>query len=47
MNTCPHLNSENVTFSVAGKPLHKDQCVRCFDDPVIYILLTHRKVRLD
>lgn len=36
MNTlCPHINNLNVTFSVAGKSIFKDQCMRCYDDQVI------------
>lgn len=36
MNTnCPHLNNNNITYSVNNRPIYKDQCVRCFDDQVI------------
>ena len=30
---CPHLNSE-VVYSVAGKKIYRDQCLKCYDDAV-------------
>ena len=31
--TCPHLNESNITFSLAGKSIFKDQCGKCYEDP--------------
>ena len=36
---CPHIKDEkHITKSLQGKKLFKDQCVRCFHEPVILIL---------
>ena len=39
---CPHLNTD-VIYSVAGKKIYRDQCLKCYDDAVkkyyiIYII---------
>ena len=31
---CVHCVKENITYSVAGKKVFKDQCQKCFDDSV-------------
>ena len=31
---CKHCNEQNICKSVAGKKVHRDQCVKCYDDPV-------------
>ncbi len=30
---CPHLTSD-ITYSVAGKKIYRDQCLKCYDDAV-------------
>ena len=34
---CVHCVKENITYSVAGKKLFRDQCQKCYDDSVSYI----------
>ena len=31
---CEHFNDKNVCKSVAGKKIYRDQCSKCYDDPV-------------
>ncbi len=31
---CKHCTPQNITKSVAGKKVHRDQCVKCYDDSV-------------
>jgi len=33
-NPCEHFNEQNITFSVAGRKIYKDQCMKCYDDSV-------------
>ena len=36
---CPHSKDpEMVTTSLQGRKIYKDQCVRCFHEPVIVSL---------
>ena len=30
---CPHLTSD-IIYSVAGKKIYRDQCLKCYDDAV-------------
>jgi hypothetical protein len=32
---CEHFNEKNITKSVAGKKIYRDQCSKCYDDSVI------------
>jgi hypothetical protein len=34
---CVHCVKENITYSVQGKKVHRDQCQKCYDDSVSYI----------
>lgn len=34
-DTCPHFTGNNITYSVAGKSVYKDQCLKCYEDIVI------------
>lgn len=45
MNTeCLHSkDQENVTKSLQGRKIYKDQCVRCFHEPVNYVLFRLNK----
>ena len=37
---CTHIKDTNLyTKSLQGKKLYKDQCVRCFHEPVIFIFI--------
>ena len=40
---CEHFNDKNITKSVAGKKIYRDQCSKCYDDSVwnkkTYIIL--------
>ena len=31
---CQHFVDQYLSKSVAGKRIHRDQCVKCYDDPV-------------
>jgi len=31
---CVHITKENITYSVAGIQIYKDQCSRCYEDTV-------------
>ena len=33
-NPCEHFNDQNITFSVAGRKIYKDRCMKCYDDSV-------------
>lgn len=33
VDKCPHINSDNITYVIGGKPVFKDQCQRCYEDP--------------
>lgn len=44
-DTCPHMTQSNITFSVAGKPVYKDQCLKCYDDIVIFSPLNTTSVQ--
>jgi hypothetical protein len=33
-NLCEHFTENNITFSVAGRQIFKDQCMKCYDDSV-------------
>ena len=33
VDTCPHISTENISFSVQGKRVFKDQCMKCYDNP--------------
>ncbi len=44
VDTCPHVNSDNITFILGGKPVYKDQCEKCYIDQVIKYLLIFSKV---
>ena len=35
MTDCPHLTNENFLNSIQGKFIYKDQCTKCFYEPVI------------
>jgi len=35
---CQHLVENNYTKSLQGRKIFKDQCVRCFKDPVFLFL---------
>lgn len=35
---CQHVVENNYTKSLQGRKIYKDQCVRCFRDPVLLIL---------
>lgn len=40
---CPHSKDlENVTKSLQGRKIYKDQCVRCFHEPVLNFLSIER-----
>lgn len=41
---CSHIDSNNITFSIHGKSLYKDQCLRCFEDLVKFVYNICRKV---
>jgi hypothetical protein len=34
---CVHCVKENITYSVQGQKVHRDQCQKCYDDSVSYI----------
>ena len=34
---CEHFTDKNITTSVAGKKIYRDQCSKCYDDSVRYI----------
>ena len=34
---CEHFTDKNITKSVAGKKIYRDQCSKCYDDSVRYI----------
>lgn len=35
LTECPHYKDpENLTKSLQGKKIYKDQCVKCFHEPV-------------
>ena len=37
-NPCEHFNDENITYSVAGRKIYKDQLMKCYDNSVrLYI----------
>jgi uncharacterized UBP type Zn finger protein len=36
---CQHLTEANFTKSLQGRKIFKDQCVRCFREPVIALLM--------
>ena len=31
---CKHFIDQYISKSVAGRKIHRDQCVKCYDDPV-------------
>lgn len=31
---CQHCTYQNITYSVAGKKIYRDQCLKCYDDAV-------------
>lgn len=44
---CVHAWKENITYSVAGKKVYKDQCMKCYDDSVsnfIYKFFSNKEV---
>jgi hypothetical protein len=36
VDNCPHLNASNITYSLAGKKVFREQCMKCFEDPVSF-----------
>ena len=34
---CEHFTDKNITKSVAGKKIYRDQCSKCYDDSVRFI----------
>ena len=36
---CKHCKDQYICKSVAGKKIHRDQCVKCYDDSVRYIYI--------
>ena len=35
---CQHCIDQNISKSVAGRKIHRDQCVKCYDDSVRIII---------
>ncbi len=35
---CQHCIDQNISKSVAGRKIHRDQCVKCYDDSVSIII---------
>lgn len=33
-DTCTHILPDNITFSVQGLKIFRDQCMKCYDNPV-------------
>lgn len=31
---CQHCTYENITYNIAGRKVYRDQCLKCYDDPV-------------
>ncbi len=31
---CQHVNEANITYSLAGKNVFREQCMKCYEDPV-------------
>lgn len=31
---CEHCKNESISYSVAGRKVYRDQCLKCYDDPV-------------
>lgn len=42
---CSHLNDSNITYNLSGKQIYREQCSKCYDDPVLLINIS--KVRMD
>ena len=38
VDSCPHINNTNITYNIGGQPVFKDQCERCYENQVIYII---------
>lgn len=44
MNKCTHLNNSNLTFSLQGTHLYKDECTKCYDNQVnVFIIVRSQK----
>ncbi len=31
---CQHVNESNITYSLTAKQVFREQCMKCYDDPV-------------
>lgn len=38
---CKHCIDQYISKSVAGKKIHRDQCVKCYDDAVRIIIFKY------
>jgi len=34
---CVHCLDKDLSYDITGKIIHKDQCAKCYDDPVSII----------
>jgi hypothetical protein len=41
---CQHCIAQNITKSVAGRKIHRDQCVKCYDDSVRLIIYKYNYI---
>ena len=42
-DTCPHIFPNNITFSVQGHKIFRDQCMKCYDNSVRNSHLTNNR----
>ena len=47
MNKCTHINNSNLTYSIQGKPVYKDECTKCYESQVKNINLQNRCLQTD
>ncbi len=33
---CMHINNSNLTFSLQGVQIYKDECTKCYDNQVFF-----------
>ncbi len=44
--SCPHLNGNNITYNLSGKQVFREQCMKCYEDPVGILVNIAKRTRI-